>query len=74
MPRNDPNTLYWNSIARSSIQDAYNNFLQQENVESSPHYAHIFAMRYLREHQNTAGMSEREIVILLAGSLPEMYD
>ncbi len=30
MPRNDPNTLYWDSIDRSSIRDAYNKFLQQE--------------------------------------------
>ncbi|MEZ8744167.1 hypothetical protein AB4189_11970 [Vibrio sp. 10N.286.49.E1] len=74
MPRNDPNTLYWNSIARTSIQDAYNNFLQQENVESSPHYADIFSIRYLRENGNSAGMSKREMIIFLAGSLPEMYD
>ncbi|UKA00783.1 hypothetical protein [Photobacterium damselae] len=74
MPRNDPNILYWESIVREQIRTAYNNFLQQNNVESSPHQAHLFAINYLRNNSNSANMNERDMIIYLVGELPEMYD
>lgn len=74
MPRNNSNAQYWNMVARQAVQEAYNVFLLENNYTSSPHHAHIFAMRYLQDSANTSGMNEREMIIFLAGTLPEMYD
>jgi hypothetical protein len=68
------NEKYWDMMNGKQLRDEYAAFLQSEHMESSPHSAHIFAIRKLSGSHQYLGLSEREIILQLAGELPYMYD
>lgn len=70
--KKSPNDLYWSAVAKSSLRDEYEKFLRSEGHEPSPDSAMWFAMR--KRNEGYVLMSEREIILLLAGKLPYMYD
>ena len=67
-----PNDLYWQAMAQTQIKNEYAQFLQQEGRESNPDSAQIFAMR--KRNDGYRDMSERDLILLVAGALPYMYD
>jgi hypothetical protein len=67
-----PNELYWEMMAKKQIRDEYNQFLQQQGQEGSPHLADVFAMKKYEEGYRD--MTKRELILFLAGELPFMYD
>jgi len=40
-----PDELYWEMMAKKQIRDEYNQFLQEQGQEGSPHLADIFEER-----------------------------
>ena len=67
-----PNDLYWEAMAHTQIKNEYVQFLQQEGLERNPDSAQRFAIRKHRDGYR--GMSERDLILLVVGNLPEMYD
>lgn len=67
-----PNDLYWKHMREAPIRDAYQKFLKAENLPDNPDSAHLFALRTPQDER--AGMSDRELILFLAGDLPYMYD
>lgn len=73
MPKkNSANDLYWSAVAKDALRGEYEKFLRTEGHEPSPDSAMWFAMR--KRNDGYTLMSEREIILLLAGKLPYMYD
>ena len=70
--KKSPNDLHWEAIAHTQIKNEYAQFLQQEGLERNPDSAHIFAMR--KRNDGYRDMSERDLILLVAGDLPYMYD
>ncbi len=69
-----PNDLYWKAQVESQIKNEYKNFLEEENLKNTPDSAHLFAMRKISGNYDYHGKKERELILLLAGNLPYMYD
>lgn len=70
--KKSPNDLYWQLLAHNQIKDEYTRFIQQEGLERNPDSAHTFAMR--KQNDGYREMSERDLILLVAGELPYMYD
>ena len=70
--KKSPNDLYWEAQAHTQIKNEYAQFLEQEGCERNPHTAHIFAIRKRTDGYHT--MSERDLILLLTGELPYMFD
>lgn len=68
------NELYWDMMYKKQLKEQYEAFLESEKMEPSPHSAHIFAMRKISGSYKYLGFKEREIILILAGELPYMYD
>lgn len=59
----------------AALRDEYEAFCAEKNVEASPHYANLFAIRKLGGGHKFFGMTERQITLFLAGGeLPQGYD
>jgi hypothetical protein len=69
-----PNKSYWNEKKKEQVRLDYNNFLSVEGKDNSPHMAHIFATRMIAGGHDYMGMKERDLILLLAGEPPHMYD
>ena len=67
-----PNELYWQHIIEQQIKDEYANFLKVEGLENNPDSGHLFALRKAKEGYREK--TERELILLVAGDLPYMYD
>ena len=67
-----PNDLFWQAKVQNLIKDEYTQFLQQEGLERNPDSAHLFALR--KQKNGYREMSERDLILLVAGDLPYMYD
>lgn len=67
-----PNDLHWGAIADQQIRDEYAAYLRAEGCEKCPLSAQLFAMGKINNGYREK--SERELIILLAGELPYMYD
>jgi hypothetical protein len=72
--RTSDNEKYWRMKSIEQLRADYALFLSSEDKENTPHNAHIFAIQKLSGSREYMGLSEREIIITLAGSLPDMYD
>jgi hypothetical protein len=70
--KNSSNGLYWQNYLHRLIKDEYTQFLRQEGFERNPESAQIFATR--KRNDGYSKMSERDIILLVAGELPCMYD
>jgi hypothetical protein len=68
------NEKYWDMTKRKQLRAEYEEFLESEHMESNPHSAHVFAIQKLSGSHEYLGLSEREIILYLAGELPYMYD
>jgi len=67
--RPSPQELYYQSIERDQERERYNQFLQDNGYDNTPHHAHLYVMR-----MRYVGMKARDTIEMLAGSLPHMYD
>jgi hypothetical protein len=68
------NELYWDAMKKNQIKEEYKRFLANSGEEDNSTSAHIFAMKMVAGNHNYQGMTERELILFLAGELPEMYD
>ncbi|HRD71392.1 MAG TPA: hypothetical protein PK657_14770 [Legionella sp.] len=68
------NDNYWKFQVESQLKNDYSEFLKKENMEPSPHAAQCFAMRKLSGGVEYQGYKERDIILLLEGKLPFLYD
>lgn len=67
------NSQYWKMITDAQIKAEYKEYLSTEDKESSPHNAHMFAIEKTKDG-DYRGYSRRELIILVAGELPDHYD
>lgn len=58
----------------TQLREEYDNFLKDEGTQQSPDTAHVFAMRKTSGSFRYLGLSEREIILELAGELPDIYE
>lgn len=68
------NNRYWKAKKNQILKDQYHDFLKNKGLQASPHSAHIFAMHVHQNGLAPEDMSEREIILVVHGSLPEHYD
>jgi len=61
-------------LTNDQIKKEYEEFIHQENLERNPNSAMVFAMLKIQNSFTYLGRSERQIILLLEGSLPHMYD
>ena len=59
-------------MEKKRITDNYHEFLIQTNSVNNSDSAHVFVLRL--NHNDRNGMSERDLILMLAGDLPYMYD
>ncbi len=69
-----PNRLYWEAQIKEQIREEYEQYLEDEEKENTPHNAHLFAMKVIAGGHDYKGMKERDLILFLAGTLPYMYD
>ncbi|WES67726.1 hypothetical protein [Superficieibacter sp. HKU1] len=67
--RPTPQELYYQAIEKQQERERYNQFLQDNGYENTPHNAHLYA-----NGRGYVGMKARDTIEMLAGSLPYMYD
>jgi hypothetical protein len=72
--RQTPNDLYLNLMKKNQVKAEYNQFLATQERENTPDSAQIFAMQKIADNHKYQGMTERELILFLAGALPYMYD
>ena len=72
--RKSPNELYMSMMKKNQIREEYNHFLAESGNENNSNSAHIFAMQKIAGGHDYQGMTERELILFLAGELPYMYD
>lgn len=70
-PHND---LYWDAKKKSKIRDEYKSYLERTGESSNPDNAQAFAIMKIDGGFDYLGMNERDLILLLAGKLPYMYD
>lgn len=66
------NGLYWDAKERTELKREYATFLQEEGRSNNPDTASIFAVR--KRNEGYTDLSERKLILLLAGNVPYMYD
>jgi hypothetical protein len=64
--------LFWKNKADEIIKQEYAEFSRAEGLKNSPDAGHIFAMRKARDGYRDR--SERDLILLVSGALPFMYD
>jgi hypothetical protein len=74
MKKKTHNDLYWDMKNKDQIREQFNNFLKDEKLESNSHSAHLFALRKIGSGYDYMGLKKRDLILLLAGELPEMYN
>jgi hypothetical protein len=68
------NDLYWDAKKKSQIKDEYKSYLDRSGEQPNPDNAQAFAAIKIDGGFDYLGMSERDLILLLAGKLPYMYD
>jgi len=68
------NEKYIEIIRQNQAKEAYAKFLDEENRPRDANSAHLFALKKIGGGFEYLGMNERQLIILLAGKLPYMYD
>jgi len=63
---------YWRWKKVEQLREEYEAFLKEKGMKKSPHSAQVFAMH--KHSGGYEGLTERQIIIELAGELPYMYD
>ena len=66
------NELAWQVASNRQIDDEYIAFLQREGLTRNPDSAYRFAS--IKRFNGYREKSERDLILLLAGDLPYMYD
>jgi len=69
-----PNEKYRDMIKEKQIKEEYAQYLIEKGKENSPHNAQLFAMEKIAGDYDYLGYKERDLILLLAGELPYMYD
>jgi hypothetical protein len=59
---------------RAQLREEYAAFLAHEGKESTPDAACLFAIGKLSGNHEYLGLTERQLIIELAGALPYFYD
>jgi len=68
------NDLHWENKGIDQIRLEYEKYLSEEGLENNPDSASYFAAREISGGYSYRGYSERDLIILLAGKLPPMWD
>jgi len=68
------NELHWKSKTESIIKEEYKNFLAEKKIANNPDSAHQFALTKIQWGRDYHGYKERDLILLLSGGLPYMYD
>lgn len=66
------NELYWKAMRERQIKDDYAAFLDERSLPRGSDSAWQFAI--LRSTEGAREMKERDLILLLVGELPYMYD
>jgi len=75
MPKkNSTNEKYWDMRKKNQIKEEYEAYLQEEERRSGPDSAQLFAIKKIAGGNDYHGLKERDLILLLAGDLPYMYD
>lgn len=74
MAKKAPNELHWDMMKKNQIRDEYNQYLTEEGRENNSHSAHLFALTKIGGGHEYMGLKERDLILFLAGELPNMYD
>lgn len=69
-----PDEMAWKAKKDAQIIAEYEGYLESESAESSPENAHLFALKKIQGGFDYMGYKERDLIIMLAGSLPVDYD
>jgi hypothetical protein len=69
-----PNERYWDLTKKMQIQGEYARWLKEHGREKNPDTAQQFAMEKIAGGHDYLGMKERDLILLVAGELPYMYD
>ena len=68
------NEKYWGMMKHQQIKKEYAQYLTEEGRRNDPHAAQLFAMKKIAGGFDYMGMNERDLILVLAGRLPYMYD
>jgi hypothetical protein len=68
------NEAYWDMLAEKQVKEEYARWLAEKGRANDPHTAQLFAMEKIAGGFDYMGIKERDLIILLAGRLPYMYD
>lgn len=72
-PKERHRALQDRALKEGAIKEEYARFLKEEGLERTPDNAQTFAMRALKT-DGYDGFNERQLIILVQGELPFMYD
>ena len=72
--RQTPNELHFDMMKKNQVKAEYNQFLAEQGKVNDPDSAQIFAIQKIAGGHDYQGMTERELILFLAGALPYMYD
>ena len=61
---------FWNGKELYELKRQYQDHLKRIGEESSPHHAHLFVWDKVPISGKYAGLTQRQIIIELAGELP----
>lgn len=66
------NDLYWKAMRNRQIENEYEDFLREQGLQRGSDSAYHFAIA--KQADGFREMKERDLILLLAGELPYMYD
>jgi hypothetical protein len=65
---------YWDWMKQKQIREEYETYLREEDQQPGPDSAHLFAIKMISGGHDYHGLDERDLICLLSGELPYMYD
>jgi hypothetical protein len=68
------NENYWDMMNMKQIREEYAAYLKEEERHPGPDSAQLFAIKKIAGGHDYHGLNERDLILLLAGKLPYMYD
>lgn len=72
--KNSITEKYWDMKKKGQIKEEYETYLQEEEQLPGPDSAQLFAIKKIAGGYDYHGLKERDLILLLAGELPYMYD
>ena len=69
-----PNEAHWDMEKQRQVKEEYARWRAEEGRENDSDTAQLFAVKKIAGGFDYMGFKERDLIILLAGRLPYMYD